>query len=249
MIDGSGEHWWLWSERASRNALKDGKPARITFRRPHLIVIDTCLRLREADVTLTNSSMFHFVPRSIDDITVERVMVRSPWDGSAPNTDDIDPGPGRNFWIHHCDIDTGDDDIVIKSGGTNILIEDNPIGHGHGISIGSETTVGVHHMLVRNCTFDGTDIGLRIKSIRGAGGIVEDVRYENIRMRNVEKAFVLRLDYANKTARTSKAIRLKFRCFATLPSSTSPSTTPAKPVRSTELRKARSSASPFGTSN
>ncbi|MEY4489362.1 MAG: hypothetical protein RIQ79_1870, partial [Verrucomicrobiota bacterium] len=197
VIDGSGQHWWLWSERASRAAAKEGQPARVTFRRPHLIVIDTCARLRVADVTLTNSSMFHFVPRRIDDLTVERVKVRAPWDGSAPNTDAIDPGPGRNFWIHHCDIDTGDDDIVIKSGGTNILIEDNTIGHGHGISIGSETTVGVHHMLVRNCTFDGTDIGLRIKSMRGAGGLVEDVRYENITMRNVDKAFVLRLDYVD----------------------------------------------------
>jgi polygalacturonase len=196
-IDGSGQHWWAWSERVSRAAATEGAPARVTFRRPHLIVFDTCERLRLADVTLTNSSMFHFVPKRIDDLTVEHVTVRAPWDGSAPNTDAIDPGPGRNFWIHHCDIDTGDDDIVIKSGGSNILIEDNTIRHGHGISIGSETSVGVHHMLVRNCTFDGTDVGLRIKSMRGAGGPVDDVRYENITMRNVEKAFVLRLDYVD----------------------------------------------------
>src|ERR1039458_6523392 len=78
-----------------------------------------------ADLTLTNSSMFHLVPKNITDLTVERVKVRTPWDGSAPNTDAIDPGPGTNFWIHDCDIDTGDDDICIKSGGTNVLIENN----------------------------------------------------------------------------------------------------------------------------
>ena len=65
---------------------------------------------------------------------------------------------------------TGDDDIVIKSGGSDILIENNTLRHGHGISIGSETTAGVHNMLVRHCTFDGTDNGIRIKSMRGAGG-------------------------------------------------------------------------------
>ncbi len=197
VIDGSGRHWWEWSERAARNAAKAGQPGRIVYRRSHLIVIEDCDRLHLAGLTLRNSPMFHFVPRRINDLTVEHVTVRAPWDGSAPNTDAIDPGPGRNFWIHHCDIDTGDDDIVIKSGGTGILIEDNTIRHGHGISIGSETTVGVNGMLVRRCTFDGTDSALRIKSMRGAGGLVENIRYEDITMRNVERAFVLQLDYVD----------------------------------------------------
>ena len=191
-IDGSGGHWWEWSERAAREAARK-QPGRIVYRRPHLIVINGCERLRIADVTLTNSPMFHLVPKNVTDLTVERVKVRAPAD--APNTDAIDPGPGRNIWIHDCDIDTGDDDIVIKQGGSNILIEDNSIHHGHGISIGSETVAGVHDMLVRNCTFDRTDNGLRIKSMRGAGGLVENLRYTDIRMKNVQNAIVLQLDY------------------------------------------------------
>lgn len=195
-IDGSGQHWWEWSERAARNVAKT-QPGRIVYRRPHLVVIDRCERMLVADLTFTNSSMFHLVTKNISDLTIERVKVRAPWDGSAPNTDAIDPGPGKNFWIHDCDIDTGDDDIVIKSGGTNVLIENNTIKHGHGISIGSETTAGVHNMLVRHCTFDGTDNGIRIKSMRGAGGLVENVRYTDLRMRNVENAIVLQLDYVD----------------------------------------------------
>jgi len=196
-IDGSGQHWWEWSERAMRNAAAKKQPGRVVYPRPHLVVIDNCQRLLVADITLINSSKFHLVPKRITDLTIERVKVRAPWDGSAPNTDAIDPGPGSNFWIHHCDIDTGDDNIVIKSGGTNVLIEDNIIKHGHGISIGSETTAGVHNMLVRNCTFDGTDNGIRIKSMRGAGGLVENVRYTNIQMKNVANAIVLQLDYVD----------------------------------------------------
>jgi polygalacturonase len=191
-IDGSGQHWWEWSERAER-----AQKGRIVYRRPHLVVIDGCVRLLVADLTLTNSSMFHLVPKNITDLTIERVKVRAPWDGSAPNTDAIDPGPGTNFWIHDCDIDTGDDDIVIKSGGTNILIENNTIKHGHGISIGSGTTDGVNNMLVRNCTMEGTDNGIRIKSMRGAGGLVQNVRYTNIQMKNVTNAIVLQLDYVD----------------------------------------------------
>lgn len=189
-IDGNGALWWAWSERAAR-----AQPGRLVYQRAHLVVINGCERLHIADITLRNSSKFHLVPRNITDLTIERVKVRAPFD--APNTDAIDPGPVVNALIRDCDIDTGDDDIVIKSGGTNVLIENCTIKHGHGISIGSETTVGVHRMLVRNCTFDGTDNGIRIKSMRGAGGVVENVRYTNIRMNNVENAIVLDLGYVD----------------------------------------------------
>ena len=192
VIDGSGAHWWAWSERAER-----AQPGRLVYRRPHLVVITGCERLLVADITLRNSSMFHLVPKNITDLTIERVKVRAPWDGSAPNTDAIDPGPVTNAWIHHCDIDTGDDDIVIKTGGTNILIEDCTIKHGHGISIGSGTTAGIHTMLVRRCTFDGTDNGIRIKSMRGAGGLIENIRYTDLQMKDVANAITLQLDYVD----------------------------------------------------
>ena len=195
-IDGSGAHWWARSERAARNAAAT-EPGRIVYRRPHLVVIDGCERLLVADLTLTNSSMFHLVPGNITDLTIERVKVRAAWDGSGPNTDAIDPGPGTNFWIHDCDLDTGDDDIVIKTGGTNILIENNTIRHGHGISIGSPTMAGIRNMLVRHCTFDGADNGIRLKSMRGAGGLVENVRYTDLAMKNVANPITLQLDYVD----------------------------------------------------
>ena len=192
VIDGNGALWWAWSERAARAS---AQPGRLVCRRAHLVVINGCQRLRIADITLTNSPMFHLVPRDITDLTIERVKVRAPF--NAPNTDAIDPGPVTNALIRDCDIDTGDDDIVIKSGGTNVLIENCTIKHGHGISIGSGTTVGIHNMLVRHCTFDGTDNGIRIKSMRGAGGPVSNVRYTDIRMKNVTNAIILQLDYVD----------------------------------------------------
>lgn len=190
VVDGSGQHWWDWSERASR-----AHPGRLIVRRPFLVALTDCRRVHVADVTLRNSAMFHLVPQNIDDLTIERVKVRAPF--NAPNTDAIDPGPGRNFLIRDCDIDTGDDDIVIKSGATNVLIENCTIKHGHGISIGSGTTVGIHNMLVRHCTFDGGDNGVRIKSMIGAGGPVENIRYSDIHMKNVRDAIVLDLNYVD----------------------------------------------------
>lgn len=201
-IDGSGAHWWAWSERAAR-----AQPGRLVYRRPHLVTINGCERLLIADITLSNSSMFHLVPRDITDLTIERVKVRAPF--NAPNTDAIDPGPVTNAWIHHCDIDTGDDDIVIKSGGHNVLIEDCKIAHGHGISIGSETTAGVNHMLVRRCTFDGSDNGIRIKSMRGAGGLVENIRYSEITMKDVANPITIQLNYVDNNRPNFKGDPLK----------------------------------------
>jgi polygalacturonase len=188
VIDGNGAIWWAWSERAAR-----ANPGRIIYHRPHLVVINGCQRLHIADITLTNSPMFHLVPRDITDLVIEGVRVRAPFD--APNTDAIDPGPVTNALIRNCDIDTGDDDIVIKSGGTNILIENCSIGHGHGISIGSGTALGIHNMLVRHCVFNGTDNGIRIKSMRGAGGPVDHICYSDIKMTDVANAFVFQLNY------------------------------------------------------
>jgi polygalacturonase len=189
-IDGHGALWWAWSERASR-----AQPGRLVYPRANLVVIDGCERLLVSDITLRNSPKFHLVPRNVRELTIERVKVRAPF--NAPNTDAIDPGPVTNAVIRDCDIDTGDDDIVIKSGGTNILIENCTIKHGHGISIGSGTTLGVSRMLVRHCTFEGTDNGIRIKSMRGAGGLVENIRYTDIRMKDVEHAIVLDLTYVD----------------------------------------------------
>jgi len=191
-IDGSGAHWWEWSERAARR-LK--QPNRLVYPRPNLVAIDGCERLLVTDLTLTNSSKFHLVPSNITDLTIERVKVNAPFD--APNTDAIDPGPVTNAVIRGCVIDTGDDDIVIKSGGRNILIENCEIYHGHGISVGSGTTAGLNGMLVRNISFADNDNGIRIKSMRGAGGPIENIRYTNIIMERVSHAIVLDLNYVD----------------------------------------------------
>lgn len=193
-IDGNGALWWAWSERAARNAART-EPGRLVVERPNLVVLSEVKRLLVAGVTLRDSPKFHLVPRGVVDLTIERVKVRAPFD--APNTDGIDPGPVTNAWIHHCDVDTGDDDIVLKRGAANVVVEDCTIRHGHGLSIGSGTDLGVRDVVFRRCTLDGTDNGIRIKSMRGAGGPVERIRYEELRMRGVQNAIVLDLTYVD----------------------------------------------------
>jgi len=186
-IDGSGAIFWIWSDKAARRY----PPGRRIVPRPNLIVLQGIQRLLVDGVTLRNSPMFHLVPRGRD-ITIQNIRIFAPSD--APNTDAIDPG-GERIVIRHCEIDNGDDDVALQSGSHDVLIEDLTCLHGHGISIGSSTTNGLSHIIVRRCTFDGTDNGLRIKSYRGQGGEVHDVNYSDIVMRNVRRPFDINMLY------------------------------------------------------
>ena len=67
-------------------------------------------------------------------------------------------------------------------------------GHG-GVVIGSEMSGGVKNVVISNCVFIGTDRGIRIKSRRGRGGIVEDIRVTNLIMDGVLCPFTMNLYY------------------------------------------------------
>jgi polygalacturonase len=135
--------------------------------------------------------MYHLVP-SGSDLLIENVRVFAPSD--APNTDAIDPA-GTRIVIRNCEIDNGDDNVAVHSGSKDVLIEDITCLHGHGISVGSGTRAGLSHMIVRRCTFDGTDNGIRIKSFRGNGGEVHDIWYSDITMKNVRRPFDINMLY------------------------------------------------------
>lgn len=181
IIDGRGEPWW--------QAFRTGT---IT-RRPRLIQLNHGRHVRLEDITLKNSPQFHFVPSWCIDVTVDNVTITSPEDAS--NTDGIDPMTSHHVRIRNCYIDTGDDNVAIKSGNydpsypnagsSDIIVSDCIFLNGHGVSIGSETNGGVDSMLVENCTFDGTDNGIRIKSNRTRGGDVRGITYRNLTMTNV----------------------------------------------------------------
>lgn len=185
-IDGSGQNFWLWSDKAARRY----PPGRRIVGRPVLISIQG-QRLHFDGVTLTNSPMFHLVPRG-EDITIENLHIVAPSD--SPNTDAMDPG-GTRIVIRNCEIDTGDDHVALQSGSHDVLIEHLTCLHGHGISVGSPTRNGLSNVVVRHCTFDGSDNGIRIKSYRGNGGEVHDITYSDITMRYVRRPFDINMRY------------------------------------------------------
>jgi polygalacturonase len=186
-IDGNGAVWWEEAEKARQ------KVSGYTLPRPNLVTLNRCKNVRMTGIRLINSPKFHFVPSECEDVVIDGVTILAP--AGAANTDAIDPSNCRNVIITRCLIDVGDDNIAIKSGKKvegrefgceNITITDCDFLHGHGMSIGSETVGGVRDLTVENCTFKDTESGIRIKSGRTRGGLVENLTYRNITMENVK---------------------------------------------------------------
>jgi polygalacturonase len=200
-IDGQGDAWWTAFRADSKMT-----------HRPYMIKLSDCTRLLVTGVTLQNSPMFHLVPQNCTDVTVRGIHIHSPT--NAPNTDGIDPS-GWNFLISDCAIDTGDDNIAIKPtagrtpGDKNFAVLNCAFLHGHGVSIGGGSFNGVENLTVSNCTFNGTDSGIRIKTPRGNGGLAQNLTYEKLTMANVKNPIYINDYYpesgAPKDPSTEKA--------------------------------------------
>lgn len=175
-IDGQGSPWWPFA--------KDK-----TARRPRMIALKECDKILIENVTLINSPMFHIaISGKSSNVTVSGVIVRAPASDDplnpSHNTDACDVA-GKDILIKDCDISTGDDDFTCGGGTTNVHITNCKYGYGHGLSIGSYTRGGVSNFLIENCTFTNTECGIRIKSDRDRGGMVQNLTYRNLKMTNV----------------------------------------------------------------
>jgi len=175
-IDGQGSPWWPYAK--DKNA-----------KRPRMIALKECDKVLIENVTLTHSPMFHIaISGKSSNVTVSGVIVRAPASDDpvnpSHNTDACDVS-GRDILIKNCDISTGDDNFTCGGGTTNVHITGCKYGYGHGLSIGSYTKGGVSNFLIENCTFNNTEAGIRIKSDRDRGGLVQNLTYRNLKMTNV----------------------------------------------------------------
>ncbi|WP_165353994.1 glycoside hydrolase family 28 protein [Bacteroides salyersiae] len=176
------------------------------FFRPPFIQPVRCRRVRIEGVKIINSPFWTVNPEFCDNVVVTGVTIHNV---PSPNTDGINPESCRNVHVSDCHISVGDDCITLKSGRDaqarrlgvpceNITITNCTMLSGHGgVVIGSEMSGSVRKVTISNCVFDGTDRGIRIKSTRGRGGVVEDIRVSNIIMSNIKReAVVLNLKYS-----------------------------------------------------
>lgn len=161
-------------------------------------------------VTITNSPKFHLVPRQIHNLIIDGVTIWCPW--WAQNGDAMDIGNCRTVLVVNSKLNCGDDGLCMKAGGgqkgkdngpnIDFLLSNDTVYRAHGgFVIGSEFSGGMEKIIVKDCLFDGTDIGLRFKSAPGRGGECKDIYIYNIIMKNIkEEVLFFETGYADKRA-------------------------------------------------
>jgi polygalacturonase len=212
IVDQKSSTWWP-SETAMNGAeylenLKktNASPRREDYEkvrdylRPVLLQLSRCKKVLLDGPTFQNSPAWNLHPLMSENITIRNVTVRNPW--YSQNGDGLDLESCRNVAIYNCNFDVGDDAICLKSGRDeagrrrgmpteNVQIYDCIVYHGHGgFVVGSEMSGGVRNIEVRDCVFIGTDTGLRFKSTRGRGGMVENIYIKRIFMKDIPAAAI-----------------------------------------------------------
>ena len=163
--------------------------------RPVLLYLESCRNVLLQGVTFQNSPNWCLHPLLCENLIVDQVMVRNP--AYAQNGDAIDVESCRNVLVINSSFDAGDDGICLKSGRDeqgrrrgrpteNVVVDGCTVFNGHGgFVVGSEMSGGVRNIWVNDCQFLGTDAGLRFKSCRGRGGVVENIYIRNISMADI----------------------------------------------------------------
>ena len=177
------------------------------FLRPNLVVLTNCKKVLLEGVTFQNSAAWCLHPLMCQDLTIRNVTTKNP--EYAQNGDGMDIESCKNFLIEDCTLDVGDDAICIKSGKDeegrkrgmpteNGVIRNNTVYNAHGgFVVGSEMSGGARNIFVSNCTFIGTEKGLRFKSLRGRGGVVEHIYAKDIFMKDIlQEAIFFDMFYA-----------------------------------------------------
>ena len=191
-VDGQGSYWW-----------KKVFAHELEYPRPYLVCFSECERVVLENVTLTNSPAWTVHPLRCRNVVIRGLNIKNPAD--SPNTDGIDPNACQDVRISDCTIDVGDDCIAIKSGTEvtpnrqpceRIIISNCHFLHGHGgVVLGSEMSGKIRNVVVSSCVFYETDRGIRLKTRRGRGGVVEGIQLNNLIMEKVMCPFVFNMYY------------------------------------------------------
>lgn len=189
---------------------KEGFETVKDFLRPVMVSLINCKNVLLDGPTFQNSPAWNIHPLICESVIIRNLTVKNPWYGQ--NGDGLDLESCKNVLVYNNNFDVGDDAICIKSGKDevgrkrglpteNVIIKNNIVYHGHGgFTVGSEMSGGVRYIHISNCTFIGTDIGLRFKSTRGRGGVVENIYISDIDMINIPaEAISFNLYYEGKS--------------------------------------------------
>ncbi len=190
-IDGSGDLWMARYPRGSEE-LKVG--------RPRLIAIQNCKNVLVSGLNFKNQACWGLFILYSEDVVAENLTIRA--EHHIISSDGIDVDSSTRVRITNCDIDVNDDCIAIKSGkdedgrrvnraAEDVLVEKCHFRYGHGgVTMGSEMSGGIRKVEIRDCIVEADNWApIRFKSQPSRGGVVENITYRDIVLKNTRKAF------------------------------------------------------------
>ena len=205
-VDGQGERWWYWVKKQAENANRlykmtiDNVPvAQRVFAtpqdcmRPQLIQPINCKNVLVEGITIQSGPFWTLQFVYCNQVIARNLTIQT----SGPNNDGIDLDSCRDALIEGCDIASADDCLCLKSGineegrrlhrtTERVVIRHCVVRAGRGgFVVGSDTSGDIRNVLCYDCDFLGTDVGIRLKSARGRGGVVENIWCRDIRMHNI----------------------------------------------------------------
>jgi polygalacturonase len=207
-----GTNWWPTKEamdgedylaalaqKTKNPSAEEMLPAR-DFRRSSMVSLTGCENVLVEGVTLRNSPSGVLVPVRCTNVTIRYVTLFNEW--SAQNGDGMDIGPCKNVVVYRCTVSAGDDAICMKANGKspwpgepglqNVVVAECTVYHGHGgFVVGGATDGGMRNLWATQCNFVGTDLGIRVKSGLGHGGLVRDVYVDHIYMKDIVREAIL----------------------------------------------------------
>ncbi|XP_043700471.1 probable polygalacturonase At3g15720 [Telopea speciosissima] len=191
LIDGQGSIWW------ASKACKNVKVRNCN--RPTALRFHECNGLRLSGLRHVNSPKNHLSIFQCNDVIISGLHITAPEE--SPNTDGINIAQSSHIQIKDSFIGTGDDCIAINGGSSFIKITNVSCGPGHGISVGSlgadGTKESVEGVYVRNCSFNGTTNGLRIKTWQGGSGYARNIYFQQIKLKAVANPIIINQFYCN----------------------------------------------------
>ena len=230
---GNGQAWWHWKKLQQEAALelcyaelhcipteKRIYGTEKAALRPSYIQPINCKNVLLEGFEITDGPQWTIHPVYCEDVTIRNVTVST----HGPNTDGLNPDSCKNVLIENCTFDTGDDCIAINSGMNedgwrvrqpceNVEIKNCTMNGGHGgIVIGSAMSGGVKNVYAHNCKINGTMQGIRLKSMRGRGGCVDNVRFDNIEIDSTtDQAIQINMFYEFSTVKPKSNTPSDFR--------------------------------------
>jgi len=216
IIDGNGKYWWdkFWGDPPRSGGMYTDYVARGL----RWAVDYDCKRIRAVvaygsedvlfkDFTVKRSGFWTVTMTYCHRVHVDGVIVRNNIDGFGPSSDGINSDSSSDILVENCDIDCNDDNLCIKAGkdwdglrvnrpAENIVYRNSITRSGHGlITLGSETSGGIRNLEVYGLKAVGTTIGIRFKSAKVRGGLMENIRFHHIEMDNVTFPFHFELNW------------------------------------------------------